>query len=85
MSPSRGRLRGCCLHEVRTVAQMGWTGTSNGPLLELAAGDFEVLLTADQNLEHQQNIRALPLAVAVLGAASNRIESLRPLIRERLA
>ena len=71
-------------HEVRTVAQMGWSGTRNGPLLELAAADFDVLLTADQNLEHQQDLRALPIAVAVLVAASNRTESLRPLVPELL-
>jgi predicted nuclease of predicted toxin-antitoxin system len=71
-------------HEVRTVAQMGWTGSRNGPLLELAARDFDLLLTADQNLEHQQNVRALPIAVAVLVAESNRMESLRPLVPELL-
>jgi hypothetical protein len=71
-------------HEVRTVAEMGWSGTRNGPLLALAAADFDVLLTADQNLEHQQNLRVLPVAVAVLVAASNRIESLRPLAPELL-
>ena len=41
-------------HEVRTVAAMGWAGTRNGELLQLAAGEFEALLTADQNLEHQR-------------------------------
>ena len=71
-------------HEVRTVDEMGWSGTRNGPLLALAAADFDVLLTADQNLEHQQNLRALPVAVAVLVAASNRIESLQPLVPELL-
>ena len=71
-------------HEVRTVAQMGWSGTRNGPLLTLAATDFDVLLTADQNIEHQQNVRTLPLAVAVLVTASNRIESLQPLVPELL-
>ena len=67
-------------HEVRTVAQMGWSGTRNGPLLQLAAADFDVLLTADQNLEHQLNLSILPIAVVVLVAATNRIESLRPLV-----
>ena len=51
-------------HEVRTVAEMGWSGTRNGPLLALATADFGVLLTADQNLEHQQNLRALPIVAA---------------------
>lgn len=67
-------------HEVRTVAQMGWSGTRNGPLLQLVAADFDVVLTADQNLEHQQNLSILPIAVVVLVAATNRIESLRPLV-----
>ncbi len=67
-------------HEVRTVAAMGWTGRRNGELLQLPAGDFDALLTADQNLEHQQNVSALPIAIVVLVAPTNRIESLRPLI-----
>ena len=62
-------------HEVRTVDEMGWSGTRNGPLLALAAADFEVLLTADQNLEHQQSLGALPIAVAVLVAARHRQQS----------
>jgi len=67
-------------HEVRTVAAMGWTGTRNGELLQLAAGVFDAFLTADQNLAHQQDLNALPIAVVVLVASTNRIESLRPLI-----
>ena len=67
-------------HEVRTVAAMGWTGIRNSELLQLAAGEFDAFLTADQNLEHQQNPSALPIAIVVLVAATNRIEYLRPLI-----
>lgn len=67
-------------HEVRTVAAMGWTGIRNSELLQLAAGEFDALLTADQNLAHQQNLSALPIAVVVLVAPTNRIQSLRPLI-----
>ena len=67
-------------HDVQTVAAMGWTGATNGELLQLAAGEFGALLTADQNLEHQQNPETLPIAVVVLVAPTNRIESLRPLI-----
>jgi len=67
-------------HEVRTVAAMGWTGKRNGELLQLAAGTFDAFLTADQNLEDQQNVSTLPIAVVVLVAPTNRIESLRPLI-----
>lgn len=67
-------------HEVRTVKQMGLMGTRNGPLLQLAAEQFDVLLTADQSLEFQQNLRNLPIVVVVLVANTNRIESLRPLV-----
>lgn len=67
-------------HDIRTVAAMGWAGKQNGELLELAAANFDAVLTADQNLEHQQNLGALPIAVVVLVAPTNRIESLRPLM-----
>jgi predicted nuclease of predicted toxin-antitoxin system len=67
-------------HEIHTVADMGWTGKQNGELLRLAAGEFDVFLTADQNLEHQQNLTTLPISVVVLVAAANRVESLRSLI-----
>jgi predicted nuclease of predicted toxin-antitoxin system len=61
-------------HEVRTVAAMGWTGIRNTELLQLAAGEFDAFLTADQNLEHQQNLNDLPIAVVILVAPTNRIE-----------
>jgi predicted nuclease of predicted toxin-antitoxin system len=72
-------------HDVRTVGAMGWAGKRNGELLRLASAEFDALLTADQNLEHQQNLEALPMAVVVLVAPTNRIQSLRPLIPGLLA
>jgi hypothetical protein len=71
-------------HEVRTVAAAGWSGVENGELLRLAAGHFDVFITADRNLEHQQNLRTLPLSVVVLVAPTNRLESLAPLVPELL-
>ena len=71
-------------HEVRTVVAVGWSGKENGELLRLAAASFDVLLTADRNLEHQRNLTALPLSVVVLVAPTNRIESLTPLVPELL-
>ncbi|MGH9147382.1 MAG: DUF5615 family PIN-like protein [Vicinamibacterales bacterium] len=41
-------------HEVRTVTEMKWTGLGNGELLLVAAGRFDVVLTADQNIEFQR-------------------------------
>ena len=59
-------------HDVRTVPEMGWSGKKNGELLRLMASHaFEVLLTTDQNLRHQQNLKAAGVAVVVLAAATN--------------
>lgn len=59
---------------------MKWTSLGNGALLEQAATAFDVFLTADQNIEFQQNLTTLPIAVVVLVADSNRLESLEPLV-----
>jgi hypothetical protein len=71
-------------HDVRTVTQMGWTSVSNGALLQQAAAEFHAVLTADQNIEFQQNMKTLPIAVVVLVAESNRLESLEPLVADVL-
>ena len=71
-------------HDVGTVTQMGWTSLNNGALLHQAAATLDALLTADQNIEFQQNLKTLPMAVVVLVADSNRLESLEPLVREIL-
>jgi len=71
-------------HSVRSVQEMGWSALKNGELLRRAVDQFDVFLTADQNLQYQQNIKSLPLAVAVLVAKSNRIQSLRPLVPDLL-
>lgn len=67
-------------HTVSTVAREGWTRLTNGALLRQAALAFDVVLTADQNIEFQQNLTTLPVAVLVLVADSNRLESLEPLV-----
>jgi hypothetical protein len=71
-------------HQVETVQGMGWPGTKNGALLDLAGGRFDVLVTADQNLEHQQGISTRPVGVVVVRARSNRMEHIRPLVPELL-
>jgi len=74
-------------HAVRTVAEMGWSGIKNGQLLQRAAPDFDCFLTVDRNLQFQQRTDALPLAVLVIEAVDNRVETLRPLmvvVREAL-
>jgi hypothetical protein len=75
--PLRSELTG---HEARTVAEMGWAGIKNGQLLQKAAAEFDCFLTVDRNLQFQQRLDYLPLAVLVIRASDNRLETLRPLI-----
>lgn len=65
-------------HEVFTVQEMGWTGITNGVLLEKANREFDVLLTADKNLRHQQNLSDLSLSIVVF--PSNRLSVVKPLV-----
>lgn len=68
-------------HEVITTAYMGWSGIENGELLRRAAAEsFDGLVTNDRGLEYEQNQKTLPLAVIVLIAETNTIESLRRLL-----
>jgi phosphohistidine swiveling domain-containing protein len=41
---------------------------------------FEALLTVDQNIEFQQNIRASRIGVVVMVVRKNRLKELRPLV-----
>ena len=67
-------------HDVQTVQQRGWAGLKNGELLRLASAEFQVLVTGDQNIEYQQNPATRSIAVVVLVAPNNRLETLRPLV-----
>jgi len=65
---------------VQTVPEAGWASKKNGELLRLAATKFDVLLTNDQNIEYQQNLSLVALAIVVLVAPTNDILDLKPLI-----
>ena len=67
-------------HDVKTAPEMGWASKTNGELLALAAGEFDVFLTVDRNLSYQQDVSALDIAVLVLVARSNALDVLRPLV-----
>lgn len=72
--------------EVQTVPRAGWAGIKNGRLLGLVAnsGKFDVFLTMDKSLPHQQRIENLPFAVVILRAASNSFAATSPLMPEVL-
>ena len=63
-----------------TVPERGWGGIKNGPLLRLAASEFDVLLTMDRGIEYQQNLKEIDLCLIVLSAVSNDIDDLLPLV-----
>jgi len=65
---------------VKTVPEAGWAAKQNGELLRLAEQEFDVLLTNDQNMEHQQNLSTFNLAFIVVVAATNDVDDLRPLM-----
>ncbi|HYO49894.1 MAG TPA: DUF5615 family PIN-like protein [Chloroflexia bacterium] len=67
-------------HEVKTVPQMGWASIENGDLLQLAETLFDVFITVDRNMQHQQNMSKHHIAVVVLLARSNQVASLHPLM-----
>lgn len=53
--------------------------------LALAAAEFDIFVTVDQNLSFQQNLGSYPLAVIAPGATFNRLADLQPLIPKLLA
>jgi hypothetical protein len=71
-------------HEVSSVQRMGWSSIQNGELLRIAAPRFDALLTADQNIEFQQNLASLPMSVVVLVSRSTALRSLEPLLPDLL-
>ena len=72
-------------HDVSTVDQAGLKGLKNSALLKAAAHLFDVLVTVDQGIPHQQNVRSIGIAVIVLVAKSNAYPALRPLVPKLLA
>ena len=72
-------------HEVATVVEAGFGGLENGELLRAASGTFDVLITVDKNLPHQQNISSLEIAVLILVAPGINYPDLKPLVPEVLA
>lgn len=55
-------------HTVEEARLHGWEELSNGDLLQAAeAAGFEVLVTTDKNIRHQQNLKDRKIALVVLG------------------
>jgi len=50
-------------------------GTKNGALLALAANEFDLFITSDQNIRYQQNL--LGSTIAVLELSTNDLRRIR--------
>ena len=62
---------------IRTVQEEGWSGFENGDLLGRAALDFDVFVTADQNLRYQQNVTRFDIGVVAVETFDTTVDNLR--------
>ena len=75
-------------HDVEEARERGWDALSNGDLLDRAEeAGYEVLITTDQDIRHQQNMRNRRVAVVVLmntawPRISRRAEAIRNAIED---
>lgn len=59
--------------DVYSAQWTGWSGMSNGDLLRTAAAEgFDVLVTADRNMRHQQPQPSMPVLVLEVGSTALR-------------
>ena len=67
------------VQSVDTLAERGWSDKDNGVLLDLAEREgYDVLVTTDQSLRYQQNLKDRHLGIVVL------LSSNWPAIRRRV-
>ncbi len=90
MIMERPRLSGGISTDTRSIRRQrkGGTALPNGDLIDSADQDgYEVLITTDQGMRHQQNLAGRRLAVIVLLStawpyAQSRIEEIRAAVAE---
>lgn len=64
---------------------MRWNGLMNGELLRWASARFDVFLTCDRNMQYQQNLADIGIAIVVLAVRRNSIVAIRPLVPDILS
>ena len=71
-------------HTVRTTLQEGWDRLANGDFLRVAeAAGFDVLLTTDNSIAYQQNLKGRKIAIVVI--SRNRWRLVQRMIRKIVA
>jgi hypothetical protein len=66
-------------HAVESVPLIAWAGLNNGELLAEASKRFDVLLTMDSAMAHQQDLTRFRIVVIALKAPSNRLSDTQPI------
>lgn len=70
-------------HSCTSVQAQGWSGIRNSDLLQRAEAEFELFITADQNIRYQQNLAGRRIAILELSTNDlRRIRAASALIEE---
>ncbi len=70
--------RGLPERQIVSVQEMGWSGIKNGELLKLVVDEFDVFITSDKNLRHQQNFTTLTISIIIL--PSNQVPVVKAML-----
>ena len=65
---------------VTAAVDIGWAGLTDRDLLDAMVGHYDVLVTVDRGIGHQQRLHDRPIAVVLLRARTNRLADLAPLV-----
>ncbi|HXE05316.1 MAG TPA: hypothetical protein VN579_04960 [Bryobacteraceae bacterium] len=72
-------------HVCQTCRFAGFKGLTNGKLLTAAENaGFNVIVTVDLNIQHQQTLHERALALVILQAPTTGLDDLLPLVPELL-
>src|SRR5260370_13887493 len=68
-------------HDAHSAQWAGLKGKKNGELLRAAElAGYEVLITVDQGIPHQQNFAGRKLSIVLVHSRTNQMEDLLPLV-----
>ncbi len=66
---------------VTSVQEMNWQGKKNGELLKLMTlAGFDLFITLDRNIRHQQNVKKFSVKIFILSVINNKHQTLQALV-----
>lgn len=72
-------------HQCSTVKEAGLNGLLNGELLDAAdVREFDVLITTDKNIQHQNNLTGKRISLLIIRVFRNKLASVLPHVPEAL-